>query len=92
MALLASSWEPMQPNHGGKSTMENITWISIRMSWSLMEMQSRLTYNLQILSLVCYCRLTDNWWIDFGPTPSADAHGLSGVCHDIVGTDGLAFR
>ena len=42
-------------------------------------------------SLVLNFRLPDNWWEDFGPTPSATASGQKGVCHDIIGTDGLAF-
>ena len=36
-------------------------------------------------------RLPDSWWPDFGPTPSADASGNTGICHDIYGTDGLSF-
>ena len=36
-------------------------------------------------------RLPDGWWPNFGPTPNADGSGMTGVCHDIVGTDGLAF-
>ena len=36
-------------------------------------------------------RLPDGWWPNFGPTPNAESSGLTGVCHDIVGTDGLAF-
>jgi len=31
------------------------------------------------------------WWKDFGPTPSADESGIGGICHEIIGTDGLAF-
>ena len=38
-----------------------------------------------------YSRLPDGWWPNFGPTPSAESSGLTGICHDIVGTDGLAF-
>ena len=37
------------------------------------------------------CRLPDGWWDLFGPTPSSDESGLKGICHDIIGTDGLAF-
>ena len=36
-------------------------------------------------------RLPDNWWPNFGPTPSADESGNNGICHDILGTDGLSF-
>ena len=36
-------------------------------------------------------RLPDSWWLDFGPTPSADASGNMGICHEILGTDGLSF-
>jgi len=36
-------------------------------------------------------RLPDNWWDNFGPTPSAQSSGQGGVCHEIIGTDGLAF-
>ena len=36
-------------------------------------------------------RLPDNWWPNFGPTPSADKSGNNGICHDILGTDGLSF-
>ena len=36
-------------------------------------------------------RLPEGWWDSIGPTPSSDASGMSGICHDIIGTDGLAF-
>ena len=39
----------------------------------------------------CYSRLPAAWWPDFGPTPSSDSSGVAGICHDISGTDGLAF-
>ena len=38
-----------------------------------------------------YPRLPAAWWPDFGPTPSSDSSGVAGICHDISGTDGLAF-
>jgi len=36
-------------------------------------------------------KLPENWWYAFGPTPSAQASGVRGVCHDIIGTDGLGY-
>ena len=35
--------------------------------------------------------LPQNWWIDVGPTPSANDSGVKGICHDIYGTDGTMF-
>jgi len=35
--------------------------------------------------------LPEEWWPRIGPTPSANESGLSGVCHDIYGTDGAQF-
>ena len=34
-------------------------------------------------------RLPEGWWDSISPDP--DATGMSGICHDIIGTDGLAF-
>eukprot|EP00095_Tigriopus_kingsejongensis_P004509 maker-scaffold427_size174323-snap-gene-0.42 protein:Tk04509 transcript:maker-scaffold427_size174323-snap-gene-0.42-mRNA-1 annotation:"hypothetical protein DAPPUDRAFT_326408" len=35
--------------------------------------------------------LKEKWWPRVGPTPSATASGMGGICHDILGTDGTQF-
>ena len=35
--------------------------------------------------------LPETWWKRFGPTPSAQASGMTGICHDIYGNDGTQF-
>ena len=35
--------------------------------------------------------LPEAWWPFVGPTPSSDAAGVPGVCHDIYGSDGTQF-
>jgi len=46
-------------------------------------------YN-KILEFNGMTKLPNSWWENFGPTPSAHESGVSGICHDIIGTDGLA--
>lgn len=52
-------------------------------------------YNLdkyqKVLEFNGNSRLPEGWWPNFGHSPNADDSGMKGVCHDIVGTDGLAF-
>jgi len=52
-------------------------------------------YNLEdynkVLEYNGMSELPASWWDDFGPTPSAEKSGLRGICHDIIGTDGLAY-
>ena len=84
----------MEQRPGGRLTMENITCKSISQCWNSMETPGRQGH-LVTLSDITYLqnhfRLPDNWWDDFGPSPSADASGMTGICHEIIGTDGLAF-
>jgi len=47
-------------------------------------------YN-QITEFNGMTRLPENWWYGFGPTPSAHASGVRGICHDIIGTDGISY-
>jgi len=47
-------------------------------------------YN-QITEFNGMTRLPENWWYGFGPTPSAQASGVRGICHDIIGTDGISY-
>merc|ERR1711915_248592 len=46
-------------------------------------------YN-KILEYNGMTKLPDSWWENFGPTPSAHESGVSGICHDIIGTDGVS--
>ena len=77
--------------------MEDITWKSIRLCLNSMETPGSYLlfscdiFHYQLLTNWIIFRLPDNWWDNFGPTPSADASGMDGICHDIIGTDGLAF-
>jgi len=36
-------------------------------------------------------KLPDNWWGDLPKTPSANRSGLTGMCHDLAGTDGTQY-
>jgi len=47
-------------------------------------------YN-QIIEFNGMTRLPENWWYGFGPTPSAHASGVRGICHDIIGADGISY-
>jgi len=47
-------------------------------------------YN-QITEFNGMTRLPENWWYGFGPTPSAHASGVRGICHDIIGADGISY-
>jgi len=47
-------------------------------------------YN-QIVEFNGMTRLPENWWYGFGPTPSAQASGVRGICHDIIGADGISY-
>merc|ERR1712037_1074346 len=47
-------------------------------------------YN-QITEFNGMTRLPENWWYAFGPTPSAQASGVRGICHDIIGADGISY-
>jgi len=47
-------------------------------------------YN-EVLEFNGMSKLPDSWWEDFGPTPSAHKSGVPGICHDIIGTDGLGY-
>lgn len=35
--------------------------------------------------------LPENWWVNVGPSPSANKSGETGICHDIYGNDGTQF-
>ena len=37
-------------------------------------------------------RMPDQWWGDFGPSPSAHRAGYGGMCKEIHGTDGQQFH
>jgi len=68
-----------------KGTNATKTWWKINSGkYNLDEYQNVIEFNGNT-------RLPDGWWDDFGPTPSSDASGMNGICHDIIGTDGLAF-
>jgi len=68
-----------------KGTNATKTWWKINNGkYNLDEYQNVLEFNGN-------SRLPEGWWDNFGPTPSSDASGMSGICHDIIGTDGLAF-
>merc|ERR1719184_116602 len=47
-------------------------------------------YN-QIIGFNGMTRLPENWWYGFGPTPSAHASRVRGICHDIIGADGISY-
>jgi len=47
-------------------------------------------YN-QITEFNGMTKLPENWWYGFGPTPSAHASGVRGICHDMIGTDGISY-
>jgi len=68
-----------------KGTNATRTW------WKINNGKYNMDEYQQVLEFNGNSRLPDNWWEDFGPTPSATASGQKGVCHDIIGTDGLAF-
>jgi len=68
-----------------KGTNATKTWWKINNGkYNLDEYQNVLEFNGN-------SRLPEGWWDSIGPTPSSDASGMSGICHDIIGTDGLAF-
>lgn len=37
-------------------------------------------------------KLPPEWWPDVAPTPSATKKGVSGVCREPIGTDGLQYH
>jgi len=59
--------------------------------WKINSGKYNLDQYQRVLEFNGNSRLPDNWWPNFGPSPNADSSGMPGVCHDIVGTDGLAF-
>jgi len=68
-----------------KGTNGSKTW------WKINNGKYNMDEYTQVLEFNGNSRLPDSWWPDFGPTPSADASGNTGICHDIYGTDGLSF-
>lgn len=59
--------------------------------WKINSGKYQLSLYNQVLEFNGQTVLPDNWWQNFGPTPSAHKAGIRGVCHDIVGTDGLGY-
>merc|ERR1711936_916294 len=59
--------------------------------WKINSGKYNLDQYQRVLQFNGNSRLPDGWWPNFGPTPNAESSGLTGICHDIVGTDGLAF-
>jgi len=59
--------------------------------WKINSGKYNLDQYQRVLEFNGNSRLPEGWWPNFGPTPNAESSGLTGVCHDIVGTDGLAF-
>jgi len=59
--------------------------------WKINNGKYNMDQYQQVLEFNGNSKLPENWWENFGPTPSATASGQKGICHDITGTDGLAF-
>jgi len=59
--------------------------------WKINSGKYNLDQYQRVLEFNGNSRLPDGWWPNFGPTPNAESSGLTGICHDILGTDGLAF-
>lgn len=36
-------------------------------------------------------KLPRSWWPDVAPTPRQNKTGVTGICRDILGTDGLTY-
>jgi len=81
---------PMIDLEGGtfgvfKGTNASKTW------WKINNGKYNMDFYNEVLEFGGKSKLPDSWWIDFGPTPSADMSGVPGICKDIIGTDGLSF-
>jgi len=59
--------------------------------WKINSGKYDMTHYNEVLEFNGMSRLPDSWWEDFGPTPSAHKSGVPGICHDIIGTDGLGY-
>jgi len=59
--------------------------------WKINSGKYDMNHYNEVLEYNGMTRLPDSWWEDFGPTPSAHKSGVPGICHDIIGTDGLGY-
>merc|ERR1712142_567662 len=59
--------------------------------WKINNGKYDMTHFNEVLEYNGMTKLPESWWENFGPTPSAHKSGVPGICHDIIGTDGMGY-